>query len=68
MWKRRLGHNDIIQRGFSRADVIRVINMVDKAEYKRQQAAPGTRISERGFGKDRRYPITNKYAAELQKA
>ncbi len=63
-----MGHNDIIQRGFSRADVIRVINMVDKAEYKRQQAAPGTRISERGFGKDRRYPITNKYAAELQKA
>jgi NAD+ synthase (glutamine-hydrolysing) len=38
-----------------------VIRMVDRAEYKRRQAAPGVRITPRAFGKDRRLPITNRY-------
>ena len=53
-----LGIEAIIQKGFSRADVERVTRLIDRNEYKRRQAAVGVRITERGFGKDRRYPIT----------
>lgn len=49
----------IIAAGFSEYDVNRVIRLVDLSEYKRRQAAIGPRITERGFGRDRRYPITN---------
>jgi len=49
----------IVARGFDRTDVDRVIRLVDINEYKRRQAPIGIRITERGFGKDRRYPITN---------
>lgn len=49
----------IVAEGFERNDVERVIRLVDINEYKRRQAPIGVRISERGFGKDRRYPITN---------
>ena len=49
----------IVAEGFDRADVGRVIRLVDINEYKRRQAPIGVRITERGFGKDRRYPITN---------
>ena len=44
------------------ADVVRkVVGLVDRAEYKRRQAAPGPRVTSRGFGKDRRMPITNRF-------
>lgn len=49
----------IVAEGFDRADVERVVRLVDINEYKRRQAPIGVRITERGFGKDRRYPITN---------
>ena len=49
----------IIAAGFSEADVKRVVRLVDINEYKRRQSAIGPRISQRGFGRDRRYPITN---------
>ncbi len=49
----------IVAEGFERADVERVVRLVDINEYKRRQAPIGVRITERGFGKDRRYPITN---------
>jgi NAD+ synthase (glutamine-hydrolysing) len=49
----------IIAEGFAREDVERVLRLVDVNEYKRRQAPIGVRITERGFGKDRRYPITN---------
>ena len=45
--------------------MIRVINMVDRNEYKRRQAAPGIRITPRAFGRDRRYPITSGYSRQL---
>ena len=49
--------------GFARDTVERVVvQLVDRAEYKRRQAPPGVRISTRAFGKDRRLPITNRYA------
>lgn len=50
---------DIIAKGFAEETVRRVIRMVDLNEYKRRQAPVGVRITQRGFGRDRRYPITN---------
>lgn len=50
---------DIIAQGFDEEDVHRILRMVDINEYKRRQAPIGLRITERGFGRDRRYPITN---------
>ena len=51
---------DLEARGFDGATVRRVIDLVDHAEYKRRQAPPGPRVTCRGFGKDRRMPITNR--------
>ena len=53
--------NEIIKMGFDRKTVERVIRLVDSSEYKRRQAPPGVKITPRGLGKDRRFPITNKY-------
>lgn len=49
----------IIAKGFNRADVERVVRLVDINEYKRRQAPVGVRVTQRGFGRDRRYPITS---------
>lgn len=49
----------IIAQGFNRKQVERVVRLVDLNEYKRSQGPIGPRISERGFGRDRRYPITS---------
>jgi len=57
-----LGREDIIALGYSTTDVNRVITMIDRNEYKRRQSPVGVRITHRGFGKDRRYPITAKLA------
>lgn len=54
---------DIVGRGFEREEVYRVIRLVDLNEYKRRQSAPGVRLTERGFGRDRRYPITQGWKA-----
>jgi len=53
----------IVDMGFPRDTVKRVLDMVDKSEYKRRQAAPGIKITPRAFGRDRRMPITNRYKA-----
>ena len=50
---------DIVARGHDDATVRRIEHLLYIAEYKRRQAAPGVRVTERNFGKDRRYPITN---------
>jgi NAD+ synthase (glutamine-hydrolysing) len=52
---------EIIAAGFDAATVRRVAGMVDNNEYKRRQAPPGVKISQRAFGRDRRYPITSRY-------
>lgn len=52
---------DIIAAGYDADTVKRVIRMVNQNEYKRRQAPPGVRISQRAFGRDRRYPITSGY-------
>lgn len=56
---------EIIQAGFDPKTVRQILRMVDLNEYKRRQAAPGVRITERAFGKDRRYPITSGFGRLL---
>jgi NAD+ synthase (glutamine-hydrolysing) len=53
--------DQIAARGFDRATVVKVLQMVKRAEYKRRQAPPGVRVSNRAFGRDWRYPITSGY-------
>ena len=53
---------EIVQQGFDEEVVRRIIRLIDSSEYKRRQGPLGVKITERGFGKDRRYPITNRYS------
>lgn len=53
--------DDIMAMGYAREDVQRVVALIDRNEYKRRQSPVGVRITPRGFGRDRRYPITSKY-------
>ena len=55
------GLDDLVGQGFDPATVERVIHLTDAAEYKRRQYPPGTKISLRAFGRDRRQPITNRW-------
>ncbi|WP_406412316.1 NAD+ synthase [Streptomyces halstedii] len=55
------GRDAIVAAGFDPELVTRTLRMVDTAEYKRRQYPPGTKISPKGFGKDRRLPITNRW-------
>ena len=57
-----LGRDALISAGFDKELVMRVIAMVDKAEYKRRQYPPGTKVSARAFGKDRRLPMTSRWS------
>ncbi|MGD9537031.1 MAG: NAD+ synthase [Alphaproteobacteria bacterium] len=52
---------EIVARGHDPETVARVWRMLDIAEYKRRQAPPGVKLTRRSFGKDRRYPITNRF-------
>ncbi|BBE71807.1 NAD+ synthase [Oharaeibacter diazotrophicus] len=52
---------DVVARGFDPATVRRIEHLLYIAEYKRRQAAPGVKITTRNFGRDRRYPITNRF-------
>jgi NAD+ synthase (glutamine-hydrolysing) len=56
-----MGMDDIVAAGHERETVLRVLSLVDNNEYKRRQAAPGVRITQRAFGRDRRYPIISGY-------
>ncbi|MDP2690375.1 MAG: NAD+ synthase, partial [Deltaproteobacteria bacterium] len=55
------GLDEIESMGFRKEVVRKVTRMVDQNEYKRRQAPPGIKITQRAFGKDRRMPITNGY-------
>jgi len=59
MIEEELSVDDVVARGFDADTVRRIWRLLDRAEYKRRQAPPGVKITERAFGKDRRYPITN---------
>jgi NAD+ synthase len=56
-----MGVDEIVARGHDRATVGKVENLLYIAEYKRRQAAPGVKITRKNFGRDRRYPITNRF-------
>ncbi len=52
---------EIVEMGYDEATVTRVVQMVDRNEYKRRQAPPGVKITPKSFGRDRRLPIANRY-------
>ena len=54
--------DEIVAAGFEAATVDKVLRLVRISEWKRHQAAPGPKVSRRAFGRERRYPITNKYS------
>ena len=56
---------DIVAMGYDAETVKRVWRLLDRAEYKRRQAPPGVKITQRAFGKDRRYPITNGFTKQI---
>jgi len=55
------GREDLVELGYPADVVDRVAGLVDRAEYKRRQSAPGTKITVKSFGRDRRLPITNRF-------
>ncbi|HEY1854299.1 MAG TPA: NAD+ synthase [Solirubrobacterales bacterium] len=59
--ERDLGREEMVAEGMPAETIDEVIRMVDRAEYKRRQAAPGIRITPKAFGRDRRLPITNRF-------
>jgi NAD+ synthase (glutamine-hydrolysing) len=58
---RDLGMADLLERGHDPEVVAKVLRLIDAAEFKRRQSAPGTKISLKAFGRDRRLPITNRW-------
>ncbi len=63
-----MGLSDITARGHDLETVKRVWTLLDRAEYKRRQAPPGVKVTTKAFGKDRRYPITNGFTGNIEKA
>ena len=62
---RDLGMAELLEQGHDPEVVARVLRLVDTAEFKRRQSAPGTKISLKAFGRDRRLPITNRWRESL---
>lgn len=58
---------EMIAEGLDPPVVSRVVNMVDKSEYKRRQSPPGVKVTPKAFGRDRRMPITNRYSHDAMK-
>ena len=61
-----LSTNELEKKGFSREEIKKIENLLYISEYKRRQSAPGVKISLRNFGRDRRYPITNKFRDKIE--
>jgi NAD+ synthase (glutamine-hydrolysing) len=57
-----LSPEELVATGHNPKTVARVVELVDRSEYKRRQAPPGVKITPRAFGRDRRMPITNRYS------
>ncbi|MDN3397999.1 NAD+ synthase [Psychrobacter sp. APC 3426] len=57
-----MGYQDIVDKGFDADMVAKIIQMVDNSEHKRRQAPIGTKISHKAFGRERRYPLVNKWS------
>jgi len=63
-----LGVAELVAKGQDEKTVLKVNSLLDLAEYKRRQSAPGVKITTRAFGRDRRYPITNGYRFFVEKS
>ena len=61
MIEKEMNIDEIVARGHALETVNRIWKLLDRAEYKRRQACPGVKIGRKAFGRDRRYPITNKF-------
>ncbi len=61
--EREASLDTIVGEGYARETVLRVWSLLDRAEYKRRQSCPGTKITRRSLSRDRRYPITNGFRA-----
>ena len=61
-----LSTSELEKKGYSREKIKKVENLLYVSEYKRRQSAPGVKISLRNFGRDRRYPITNKFRDKIE--
>ena len=61
-----LSTSELEKKGFSREEIKKIENLLYVSEYKRRQSAPGVKISSRNFGRDRRYPITNKFRDKIE--
>ncbi|NOY76847.1 MAG: NAD+ synthase [Calditrichaeota bacterium] len=59
--EQEMSPSEIVAKGYPKEVVFRIVQMVDRNEYKRRQSPPGIKITPRAFGKDRRMPITNRY-------
>ncbi len=59
--EKEMGTEEIVERGHDEATVHRIEHLLYIAEYKRRQSAPGVKITKKNFGRDRRYPITNRF-------
>jgi NAD+ synthase len=59
--EKEMATDDIVARGHEEAVVHRIEHLLYIAEYKRRQSAPGVKITKKNFGRDRRYPITNRF-------
>src|SRR4029079_13591432 len=59
--EREMRVSEIIAKGHDEATVRKIERLLYLAEYKRRQAAPGVKVTEKNFGRDRRYPITNRF-------
>ena len=55
------GRSELLEAGFGVAAVDQVVTLVDRAEWKRRQFAPGPKISPVAFGRDRRLPVTSRW-------
>ena len=60
-----MGATELLEQGFDPALVSRIVHLTDAAEWKRRQYPPGTKITFRAFGRDRRLPITNQWREPL---
>jgi NAD+ synthase (glutamine-hydrolysing) len=58
------GVEELVATGLDRAEVLRIVRLIDRAEHKRRQAAPGPKVSRRAFGRERRVPITSGFEVE----
>src|SRR6185295_1373189 len=59
--EQKMSVDDVVKDDFDRETVVNMLRMITRAEYKRRQASPGVKLTGMSFGRDWRYPITNRF-------